>query len=147
LGSYKHDIGIRFNMMKTGMIKSKGVWHRKLSFLGSVFDPWKNTLNDIPIEKINHRNIFKIVGKVYKENKVAKEWDWEFRKDSLLYRVHVLNRWHYLLYKLFRPIALKSGFKKWDHYLPISSGSTICSALLLSGINRNSSFNIRKIRY
>jgi len=33
--------------------------------LGSIFNPQEETLNGIKLEKINFKNIFKIVGKTY----------------------------------------------------------------------------------
>lgn len=140
-----NDLGVTINEKKSGMIKLNGKWLKPLKFLGSIFDPWEDTLNGIPISEITEKNLFKIVGKVYGPQPTPEEWDWSYKPKSLLYKIHSPSYVLTLLNWFRRPKWLLSGYKKWDYNLPIKEASTICSALLLHGLKSRP--YIRRVYY
>jgi len=72
----RDEIGVKFNEKKTGLVKYKGKWLKTLEFVGSIYDPWKDTLNGVPIDQVTHENLFKIVGQSYGRRLPPEEWDW-----------------------------------------------------------------------
>jgi hypothetical protein len=53
---YHDELGVRLNLKKCGYVKRDGEWLKPLTFLGSTYDPWKETLNDIPLSQITPKN-------------------------------------------------------------------------------------------
>jgi len=137
----KYNLGVKINWAKSGHIKRNGVWLKPLTFLGSTYDPWADTLNDIPLSEVTDRNLFKIVGKTYHKTP-AEEWDWDFLEGSLLRRITTYTWYDKFLLLWSLPKALMSGYNKWDYNLDIKASSTICCSLLLDGLK---SLPIRKV--
>lgn len=140
-----HDLGVHINVKKSEMVKYAGQWRKPLKFLGSVYDPWKDTLNGVPLSEINHRNMFKIVGQCYNKKVQPEEWDWDYRPGSLLWKIWEPTYWQRWRLWLLKPTQLLSGYKKWDYNLPITEASTICTALIVHGVSGRG-FTIRRIK-
>lgn len=138
----KYNLGVKVNWEKSGHVKVDGVWLKPLSFLGSTYDPWLDTLNGIPLKDITHKNLFKIVGKTYHQIP-AEEWDWDFIEGSLLRRICVYTWYDKFLLMCQLPRALFSGYNKWDYNLDIKASSTVCCGLLLHGLSK---LPIRKVK-
>lgn len=67
------DIGVSINEKKSGMVKLNGEYLKNLEFCGSVYNPFEDTLNGIPLSDLTEKNLFKIVGKVYGVKTTAEE--------------------------------------------------------------------------
>lgn len=79
-----NTLGIKFNRDKTKVIKENDKWlTEQVKFLGSIFNTKLETLNDIPLDKIDQKNLFKIVGKTY-NTMLPEPWSWEIKPKSLL---------------------------------------------------------------
>lgn len=129
----KWNLGVKVAWEKSGHIKRDGRWLKPLTFLGSTYDPWADTLNDVPLSEITDKNLFKIVGKTYHPTP-AEEWDWDFVEGSLLRRITTYTWYDKFLLMWTLPRALMSGYNKWDYNLDIKASSTVCCALLLHGL-------------
>lgn len=131
----KYNLGVKINWEKSGHIKKDGKWLKPLTFVGSTYDPWADTLNGIPLNEITDRNLFKIVGKTY-HPVPAEEWDWDFVEGSLLRRITTYTWYDKFLLLWSLPRALMSGYNKWDYNLEIKASSTVCCSLLLHGLKK-----------
>lgn len=112
-------LGLMFNWKKSGWIKKNGVWLKKLTFLGTTFNPWTRCLEvdgipPFPIERLNSNNIWQIVGRTYNVSQPEK-WTWEIKEDSYVMHLH----------KVFGINPLDP--ETW----PVPYLSSICSAVLL----------------
>lgn len=127
---------IEFNRNKSRWIKRNGKWLvNKVKFLGSVFNPEKETLNGTPLSKINFKNIWKIVGRTYNID-YPETWEWKIKKTSLLNRLMMFGLIPKIEVKV--PIRLKqkgnldTGVEipedvKWI----VRSASTVCCGTIL----------------
>jgi len=140
------DLGVKFNREKSGWVKFDDKWLKPLTFLGATYNPDTQSLSngeiDIKVSNLTVNGLKKLVGKSY-SGTTSTEWDWVYKKDSLLHRLHHRERWFYKLWYFIR-IFLYSGYKKWDNNLPIKEASTICCGLLLHGLDRRGPL-VRKV--
>lgn len=127
-----------FSREKSRWLKLHGKWQvKEVKFLGSIYDTEKGTLNGIPVQDLNFRNLWKVVGRTY--NMIYPEkWLWKIHRESMLRKLmnqNLIAGLEQVEARLNKAEEKKTGKKVYElsqlEKAIVTESSTICSALYL----------------